>query len=242
MTNGPKRPKLTRTGKPRENTRAGGITRGEKHRVKTARGRKLSSTRWLHRQLNDPYVAAAKKDGYRSRAAYKLIELDEKFNFLYSARSVVDLGAAPGGWTQVALKRCKSDVKVIGIDLLEVESIAGATFLQMDFLSDEAEKELMKLIGGKTDVVLSDMAAATTGHRQTDHLRTQALVEAAVYFARDVLVDGGTFIAKVFSGGTSSDMLDMLKADFATVRHFKPPASRTGSPETYVVAEGFGKS
>nr|WP_210413821.1 RlmE family RNA methyltransferase [Luteithermobacter gelatinilyticus] len=236
-----KKPKLTRTGKPRM-THAAGITRGRKHRVKTAKGRRLSSTRWLERQLNDPYVAAAQRDGYRSRAAYKLIELDEKYHFLKDAHTVVDLGAAPGGWTQVASQRCPKDVRLVGIDLLPVDPIAGATILEMDFMADGADKALKKLIDGDADLVLSDMAASTIGHPQTDHLRTIALVEAAYFFARDVLSEGGAFVAKVFRGGTDHELLELMKGNFRSVRHYKPPASRPESPETYVVAQGFRKS
>ncbi|WP_321391432.1 RlmE family RNA methyltransferase [Emcibacter sp.] len=233
-----KRPKLTRTGKERKIS-GHGITSGKKERVHTARGRKLSSTRWLQRQLNDPYVAAARKEGYRSRAAYKLIEIDEKFHFLKNARTIVDLGAAPGGWTQVVMKRCPKDAVVVGIDILPMEPVAGATILEMDFLSEAAEKELSNLINGQADVVLSDMAAPTTGHKETDHIRTMALVEAAYYFAEDVLKPGGAFVAKVFAGGTNNELLDRIKGRFDTIRHYKPPASRTGSPETYLVAMGF---
>ena len=233
-----KRPKLTRTGKPRKIS-GHGITSGQKQRVHTARGRKLSSTRWLQRQLNDPYVAAAKREGYRSRAAYKLIELDEKFHFLKNAQTIVDLGAAPGGWTQVVAKKCSKDAVIVGIDILPMEPVAGATILEMDFLSEKAEAELSRLIGGEADLIISDMAAPTTGHKETDHLRTMALVEAAWYFAEDVLKKGGTFVAKVFAGGTNNELLDSMKGRFDSIRHYKPPASRTGSPETYLVAMGF---
>jgi 23S rRNA (uridine2552-2'-O)-methyltransferase len=233
-----KKPKLSKTGKPRQ-LDPRGIVRGEKARVKTARYRKSSSTRWLHRQLNDPYVAAAKRDGYRSRAAYKLIELDEKFNFLHGANSVVDLGAAPGGWTQVCAKLCAGDVGIIGIDLLDVDAVAGATFLKMDFTTDEAEQALLDLIEGPVDLVLSDMAAATTGHQNTDYLRTIGLVELAFHFGKKVLKKNGTFVAKVFAGGTDTILLDEIKLHFEKVRHFKPPASRSESKETYLVAQGF---
>ncbi len=233
-----KKPKLSKSGKPRQ-LDPRGIVRGEKTRVKTARYRKSSSTRWLQRQLNDPYVASAKRDGYRSRAAYKLIELDEKFNFLHGAKSVVDLGAAPGGWAQVAAKLCAGDVSIIGIDLLDVDAVAGATFLKMDFSTDEAEQALLDLIDGPVDVVMSDMAAATTGHQSTDYLRTIALVELAFDFAKKVLRKDGTFVAKVFRGGTDTKLLDEIKKHFKTVRHFKPPASRSESKETYLVAQGF---
>lgn len=236
-----KKPKLTGTGKERK-TDPRGLTRGAKHRVKTARKRKSSSTRWLQRQLNDPYVAAAQRDGYRSRAAYKLTELDERFHFLKGARSVVDLGAAPGGWTQVVTEKCNKQVKVAGIDLLEVEPIAGATFLEMDFTTEDAEKALLDLLDGPVDIVLSDMAAAATGHRPTDHIRTQELVELAFYFARDVLAENGIFVAKVFRGGADQDLLAEMRKSFDKVRHFKPAASRPESAETYLVAQGFRKS
>ncbi|MCP5381795.1 MAG: RlmE family RNA methyltransferase [Kordiimonadaceae bacterium] len=233
-----KKPKLSKSGKERK-LDPRGIVRGEKTRVKTARYRKSSSTRWLQRQLNDPYVAAAKRDGYRSRAAYKLLELDEKFNFLHGVKSVVDLGAAPGGWTQVAAKECAGDVRIIGIDLLEVAPVPGATMLKMDFTTDEAEKALLDLIDGPVGLVMSDMAAATTGHQNTDYLRTIALVELAFDFATKVLEKNGTFIAKVFAGGTDNKLLEDVKKRFKSVRHYKPPASRSESKETYLVAQGF---
>ncbi|MEZ5759266.1 MAG: RlmE family RNA methyltransferase [Emcibacteraceae bacterium] len=233
-----KKPKLSKSGKERK-LDPRGIVRGEKTRVKTARYRKSSSTRWLQRQLNDPYVAAAKRDGYRSRAAYKLLELDEKFNFLHGVKSVVDLGAAPGGWAQVAAKQCAGDVRIIGIDLLEVAPVPGAIMLQMDFTTDEAEKALLDLIDGPVDLVMSDMAAATTGHQNTDYLRTIGLVELAFDFATKVLVKNGTFVAKVFAGGTDNKLLEDVKKRFKSVRHYKPPASRSESKETYLVAQGF---
>jgi len=233
-----KKPKLSKSGKVRR-VDPRGIVRGEKTRVKTSKYRKTSSTRWLQRQLNDPYVAAAKRDGYRSRAAYKLIELDEKFGFLRGAKSVVDLGAAPGGWAQVASKECAGDVSIIGIDLLEVAPVAGATMLEMDFTTDEAEKALLDLIDGPVDVVMSDMAAATTGHQNTDYIRTHGLVELAFDFACKVLGENGTFVTKVFAGGTDNKLLAEMKKHFKTVRHFKPPASRSESKETYLVAQGF---
>jgi 23S rRNA (uridine2552-2'-O)-methyltransferase len=209
-------------------------------RVKTARGRKASSTRWLQRQLNDPYVAAAKRDGYRSRAAYKLIEINEKGQFLQSGDLVVDLGAAPGGWSQVAAQRVMPGGKVIAIDLLEMEPLPDVDVLQGDFLEDSGIAAVnAALEGRKANVVISDMAPATTGHRPTDHLRTVALAEAALDFACGVLAPGGTFVAKVFQGGAEREMLDLLKRAFATVRHVKPKASRPESPETYVLATGF---
>jgi 23S rRNA (uridine2552-2'-O)-methyltransferase len=234
-----KKPKLTRTGQERR-LDPRGIVRGAKTRVHTARRRKSSSTRWLQRQLNDPYVAAAQRDGYRSRAAYKLIELDEKFGFLKGAKSVVDLGCAPGGWTQVAVQKCSKNVKIVGIDLLEVDTIADATLLVMDFTEEGAEEELLKYVEGEAvDLVVSDMAAATTGHMGTDYIRTLDLVDLGFDFARKVLRQKGTYVAKVFRGGTEAELLKKLRANFETVKHFKPPASRSGSKETYMVAKGF---
>lgn len=215
------------------------IGRGPKVRVKTAKKRSTSSARWLERQLNDPYVAAAKREGYRSRAAYKLREMNDKFGFLKGVRRVVDLGAAPGGWTQVVGEVCGPATQVVGIDLLDVPPIPGAEIIKLDFLAPDAEARLMGLLGGQADVVLSDMAAATTGHRQTDHLRTMALVEAAFDFACKVLAPGGAFVAKVLRGGTENELLANIKRCFASVKHVKPPASRAGSTEMYVVAQGF---
>jgi 23S rRNA (uridine2552-2'-O)-methyltransferase len=211
---------------------------GLRTRVKTAKGRKVGSTRWLERQLNDPYVKRAKAEGYRSRAAYKLIELDERFGFLKGARRIVDLGIAPGGWTQVARQRLPHAV-IVGIDLLPTDPIEGATILLMDFMDDEAPDRLREALGGPADLVLSDMAANTVGHPQTDHLRTMGLVEAALDFAGDVLQPGGAFVAKVLAGGADSGLVAELKRRFATVKHAKPPASRKGSSEWYVVAQGF---
>lgn len=233
-----KKPKLSKSGKVRR-VDPRGIVRGEKTHVKTARYRKTSSTRWLQRQLNDPYVAAAQRDGYRSRAAYKIIELDEKFSFLHNIRSVVDLGAAPGGWAQVATQLCSGDVKIVGIDLLEVAALPGATFLEMDFTSDEAEKALLDLIDGPVDLVMSDMAAATTGHQNTDYIRTLGLAELAFDFAKKTLGKNGTFVTKVFAGGTDNTLLEDVRKNFNKVRHYKPPASRSESKETYLVAQGF---
>ena len=207
-------------------------------RVRTAKKRTASSTRWLQRQLNDPYVKQAKAEGYRSRAAYKLIELDEKFGLLKGASRIVDLGIAPGGWSQVARKQCPK-ANVVGIDLLETEPIDGVTIFQMDFMDDEAPRVLEEALGGKADLVMSDMAANTVGHKQTDHLRTMGLVEAAAWFAIENLAPGGTFLAKVLAGGTDKDLLDLLKKHFRTVKHAKPPASRKGSSEWYVIAQGF---
>lgn len=209
-----------------------------KERVKTARRRSTQSTRWLQRQLNDPYVKRAKAEGYRSRAAYKLIELDEKFGFLAGKRAVVDLGLAPGGWTQVVLKRLPK-AAVVGIDLLDVEPIAGATILKLDFTDDSAPEQLGAALGQQPDLVISDMAANTVGHKQTDHLRTMALVEMAADFAIENLLPGGDFVSKVFAGGTDHELLAVLKRHFRTVKHAKPPASRKGSVETFLVAQGF---
>jgi 23S rRNA (uridine2552-2'-O)-methyltransferase len=217
------------------------MTRGSgdtSKRVKTARGRKASSTRWLTRQLNDPYVRQAKAEGYRSRAAYKLIELDEKFGVLKGAHRVVDLGVAPGGWSQV-VRKLRPKAAIVGIDLLETEPLEGVTLLQMDFMADEAPAALTEALGGKADLVLSDMAANTVGHKQTDHLRTMGLVEAAAWFAVENLEPGGGFVAKVFAGGTDAEILALLKKHFRTVKHAKPPASRKGSSEWYVIAQGF---
>ena len=207
-------------------------------RVKTAKGRTASSNRWLSRQLNDPYVRQAKAEGYRSRAAYKLIELDEKFGVLKGVHRVIDLGVAPGGWSQVVRKR-RPKAAGVGIDLLETEPLEGVTLLQMDFMADEAPAALAAALGGKADLVLSDMAANTVGHKQTDHLRTMGLVEAAAWFAVENLEPGGAFIAKVFAGGTDAEILALLKKHFRTVKHAKPPASRKGSSEWYVIAQGF---
>jgi 23S rRNA (uridine2552-2'-O)-methyltransferase len=207
-------------------------------RVKTSRGRTPQSNRWLERQLNDPYVKRAKAEGYRSRAAYKLLELDEKFAFLKGVKRVVDLGLAPGGWAQV-VRKAAPKAAVVGIDLLPVDPIDGITILQMDFLDDAAPDRLIEELGGAPDLVLSDMAANTVGHPQTDALRTMALVETALAFAIDVLQPGGTFVSKVFAGGADSTLVAEMKRNFATVKHAKPPASRKGSVEWFVVAQGF---
>ncbi len=211
---------------------------GPRTRVRTAKGRRVSSTRWLERQLNDPYVKKAKAEGYRSRAAYKLVELDERFGFLKGAKRVVDLGVAPGGWAQVVRQRLPQAV-LVGIDLLPTDPIEGATLLQMDFMDDAAPEALKEALGGPADLVLSDMAANTVGHPQTDHLRTMGLVEAALDFACEVLAPGGAFVAKVLAGGADSNLVAELKRRFTTVKHAKPPASRKGSSEWYVVAQGF---
>ncbi|MCV0384247.1 MAG: RlmE family RNA methyltransferase [Erythrobacter sp.] len=207
-------------------------------RVKTARKRSASSTRWLERQLNDPYVKQAKADGYRSRAAYKLIELDEKFHLLQGVQRVVDLGIAPGGWSQVVRKKAPR-ASVVGIDLLPTEPIEGVTIFEMDFMADEAPAQLEAALDGPPDLVMSDMAANTVGHKQTDHLRTMGLVEAGAWFAIETLAKGGTFVAKVLAGGTDTELLKLLKSHFASVKHAKPPASRKGSSEWYVIAKGF---
>jgi 23S rRNA (uridine2552-2'-O)-methyltransferase len=207
-------------------------------RVKTARGRTASSNRWLERQLNDPYVKQAKAEGYRSRAAYKLLELDEKFRFLKGAKTVVDLGIAPGGWSQV-VRRKVPNASIVGIDLLPTDPIEGVTILEMDFMDESAPERLREALGGKADLVLSDMAANTVGHPQTDHLRTMGLVEAGLEFAAEMLRPGGAYVAKVLAGGTDSQLLAELKRHFATVKHAKPPASRKDSSEWYVVAQGF---
>ena len=207
-------------------------------RLRSAKKRSTSSARWLTRQLNDPYVRQAKADGYRSRAAYKLAELDERFGLLKSAQRVVDLGIAPGGWSQVVREKAPK-AAIVGIDLLPTDPIDGVTIFEMDFMADEAPAALEGALGAAPDLVLSDMAANTVGHKQTDHLRTMGLVEAAAWFAIDVLTPGGAFVAKVFAGGTDTELLTLLKRNFTTVKHAKPPASRKDSSEWYVVAQGF---
>lgn len=206
-------------------------------KVKTAKGRKLSSTLWLQRQLNDPYVQKAQMDGYRSRAAYKLKEINEKTGVIQKGMTVVDLGAAPGGWCQVALQEGASHV--IGMDLLPVDAMEGLTFLQMDFSTDEAPEALLALIDEGVDVVLSDLAPNTVGHKQTDHLRIMALVEMAYEFATEVLKPEGSFVAKVWQGGAQHELLAQMKKDFKTTKHIKPPSSRQDSSESFVVAQGF---
>jgi len=210
--------------------------------VKTGGKRKLSSKLWLERQLNDPYVAQAKREGYRSRAAYKLIEIDDKYRILKPGMSVVDLGAAPGGWSQIAARRvgaADGKGKVVAIDVLEMPEIAGVTFAQLDFLEPDAPAKLTAMLGGRADAVLSDMAANTTGHRKTDQLRLLGLVESAAAFASEVLNPGGTFLAKVFQSGADAELLAQLKRDFSSVRHVKPASSRQDSSERYVLATGF---
>lgn len=213
-------------------------TGGLRTRVKTARGRKIGSTRWLERQLNDPYVKQAKAEGYRSRAAYKLIELDERFGFLKGAKRVIDLGVAPGGWAQV-VRKTLPQASVVGIDLLPTVPLEGVTLLEMDFMDEKAPALLAEALGGPADLVLSDMAANTVGHPQTDHLRTMGLVEAGLLFATEILRPGGAFVAKVLAGGADSGLVAELKRNFTSVKHAKPPASRKGSSEWYVVAQGF---
>lgn len=216
-------------------------------KVKTARGRTISSTKWLQRQLNDPYVKRAKAEGYRGRAAYKIMELDDKYRFLVPGARVVDLGCAPGGWCQVAVKRVNAlgDKKgkrigtVLGVDLQELEPLAGAQMHTLDFLSDGADLQVKEWLNGEADVVMSDMAAAASGHKQTDHLRIIALCEAAAYFAFDVLTPGGTFIAKVLAGGAEGELMHILKRKFKTVANIKPPSSRSDSSEKFVVARGY---
>ena len=207
-------------------------------RLKTAKGRKVSSTRWLERQLNDPYVKRARAENYRSRAAYKLIELDERFGLLKGVKTVVDLGIAPGGWSQV-VRRKVPQAAVVGIDLLPTDPIEGVTILQLDFMADEAPAKLQEALGGPADLVLSDMAANTVGHPQTDHLRTMALVEAGLLFATEVLRPGGAYVAKVLAGGADNQLVAEMKRHFTAVKHAKPPASRKDSSEWYVVAQGF---
>ena len=207
-------------------------------KVRTAKKRSQSSTLWLQRQLNDPYVKQAKADGYRSRAAYKLLELDEKFNILRGSQRVIDLGITPGGWAQV-VRKVAPKAAIVGIDLLETDPIEGVTIFQMDFMDDDAPAALENALDGPPDLVMSDMAANTVGHKQTDHLRTMGLVEAGAWFAVETLAEGGTYIAKVLAGGTDKELLTLLKKHFKTVKHAKPPASRKGSSEWYVVAQGF---
>ncbi len=221
----------------------GGGQRQMRTNLKDARKHRPSSQRWLERQLNDPYVAASKREGYRSRAAYKLKEIDDRYHFLKSGQRVIDLGAAPGGWSQIAATKVKAlegKGQVVAIDYLGVEPIPGVEILELDFTAEDAENELKRrLRDGSADIVLSDMAAPTIGHTKTDHLRIMGLAEAAAAFAIDVLSPGGAFLCKVFQGGTERDLLDTLKRNFAVVRHVKPPASRSDSAELYVLATGF---
>ncbi len=207
-----------------------------KTKVRSAKGRKNSSTRWLQRQLNDPYVTRAEKDGYRGRAAYKLLEINEKLDFLKEGIKIVDLGSAPGGWSQVAGQK---GATIVACDLLEMDELAGVDFVQLDFMDDDAPDILKEMLGGLADVVMSDMAPNTIGHKQTDHLRIMAVVETAYYFAIEVLKPEGIFIAKVFQGGAQNTLMTELKKSFTSVRHIKPPASRKDSSESYLVASGF---
>jgi len=213
--------------------------RGLTTRLKTARGRTTSSQAWLNRQLNDPYVSAAQKEGYRSRAAFKLVQLDERFKLIKPGDRVVDLGAAPGGWTQVAVQRVGKGGNVLGVDINPMDPVPGATVIQLDFLSEGADRKVMDMLGGPVDVVLSDMASPATGHRQTDHIRIMALCEIALDFAIRVLRPGGHFACKVLKGGTENHLLTTMKQQFAEVKHAKPAASRQDSAESYVVALGF---
>lgn len=224
-----------------KNRGIGGIAsrRREAVRVRAKNNRSESSRKWLVRQLNDPYVAAAKEEGYRSRAAYKLLQLDEQFRLLRSGLRVVDLGAAPGGWSQVVAAKLKGNGKLVALDLLPILPIRGADILQLDFLADDAPAKLKTALGSNADLVLSDLAPSATGHARTDHLRVMMLAEAAAYFAIEVLAPGGAFVCKFFQGGAEKELLDILKRRFAKVRHAKPPASRAESSETYLVAQGF---
>jgi len=224
---------------PMASSTKGSGTRGLTVRVKTAKKRSNSSARWLQRQLNDPYVAKAKADGYRSRAAFKLVELDEKFGLLKPGHRVVDLGCAPGGWSQVAVAKVGEKGKVVGCDLLEVTPISGATLIVKDFTEDDAPDIMKELLGGRAHLVMSDMAANTTGHTATDHIRIMHLCELAYDFAKQVLAPGGAFVCKVLKGGAEGELLKMMRQDFAVVKHAKPSASRADSAESYVVATGF---
>jgi 23S rRNA (uridine2552-2'-O)-methyltransferase len=208
-------------------------------RLKPDKRRTPSSRAWLERQINDPYVARAKREGFRSRAAYKLSEIDDKFRLLKPGARIVDLGAAPGGWSEIAARRVGQTGRVVALDILDMKPVTGVEFLHLDFLDNSAPAQLKAMLDGKADVVLSDMAANATGHRQTDHLRIMALAEAAAEFAREVLTKGGAFLCKVLQGGTEATLLAELKLDFTTVKHVKPPASRSDSAELYLVARGF---
>ncbi|MFQ5439340.1 MAG: RlmE family RNA methyltransferase [Paracoccaceae bacterium] len=231
----------------RERKSSGRGTRDLRVRVKTAKGRRLSSTLWLQRQLNDPYVQRAQKEGYRGRAAFKILEIDDKFRFLVPGARVIDLGCAPGGWSQIAAARVnatgarkgKRVGRVIGVDLQDVDPIAGVELHVLDFMADDADRRAKDWLAGDADVVMSDMATASSGHKQTDHLRIMALCEAAAWFAFDVLAPGGTFVAKVLAGGAEGDLQKILKRSFTRVRNFKPAASRADSSEKFVVATGF---
>lgn len=230
-------PSGERRGRVTERMDKDNATRMMTHKVKTAKGRKISSKLWLERQLNDPYVKEAKIKGYRSRAAFKIQELDDKFKLIRPDSLICDLGAAPGGWTQIAIQRGAK--RVVGIDILPVETVAGAEIIEMDFMDEKAPDVLKDMLGGRPSLVMSDLAANTTGHKNTDHLKTIALVEAAADFAMDVLADGGSFVTKVFQGGAQHELLDRLRSRFEIVKHAKPKSSRAGSPEIYLVAKNF---
>ncbi len=233
-----KKPPSKKTSAPKTTARGA----QKKIRVKTLKNRTVSSARWLERQLNDPYVAAAKAEGYRSRAAFKLIQMNEDLKLLKPGQKIVDLGAAPGGWTQIAVEIVKPEKtggRVVAIDILDMPEVPGAEFICLDFMDNSAPEKLTKMIGGRADIVMSDMAPPTVGHKQTDHLRIMALAEAAYEFAREILVPGGVFLSKVFMGGAEKDFLNQLKRDFIKVKHVKPHASRADSSEMYVVALGF---
>jgi 23S rRNA (uridine2552-2'-O)-methyltransferase len=233
------KPKGTKSSSGRSLSDASLSGRQEKVRVKTAGKRSISSARWLERQLNDPYVAEAQKRGLRSRAAFKLIELDDKYKLLRKGQRVLDLGAAPGGWSQIAAERVGPKGRVLAVDILEMDPLPGVQVMQQDFMADEAPDRIRAALDGPADLVLSDMAAPTIGHTRTDHLRIMALAEAAYQFASEVLAPGGAFVCKLFQGGATKDLLDLLKRDFEQVRHVKPPASRADSAEIYVIATGF---
>jgi 23S rRNA (uridine2552-2'-O)-methyltransferase len=230
---------MTKAKPPKPPAKSTPVSRMTTVRVKAKRNRSISSTAWLNRQLNDPYVAAAKNDGYRSRAAYKFLQMDERYKLLRPGIRVVDLGAAPGGWSQVVAAQLDGKGQVIALDILPMDPIEGVTFFHADFMAEDSPQKLMNALRGKADLVLSDMAAPTTGHSRTDHIRIMALAEAAYDFASRVLAPNGAYVCKLFQGGAEKTLLDVLKRDFATVRHAKPEASRKESSETYVVAQGF---
>jgi len=231
------KPTTERRGRMTEKMDKDNATRMMTHKVKTAKGRKISSKLWLERQLNDPYVKEAQIKGYRSRAAFKIMHLDDQFKLIKRDSLICDLGCAPGGWTQIAIERGAK--RVVGIDILPVETVAGAELIEMDFMDEKAPEVLKTMLGGAPSLVMSDLAANTTGHKNTDHLKTIALVEAAADFAMDVLVQGGDFVTKVFQGGAQSDLLNRLRGRFEVVKHAKPKSSRAGSPEIYLVAKNF---
>jgi 23S rRNA (uridine2552-2'-O)-methyltransferase len=230
---------MTKTPSGKSRANPSGRSRGKTVNVKTSRGRKPSSTQWLRRQLNDPFVAEAKRLGYRSRAAFKIIWLDDKYNLIKRSRRIVDLGSAPGGWTQVIAARAPKNAEIVAIDILEMDQVEGATFMQMDFMTDEAEAKLLSLINGKVNLVVSDMANSATGHKQTDHLKTMAMCETAFDFAKKTLAPGGAFVAKVLRGGTEGELLADMKKYFKKIHHAKPDSSRSSSTELYLVGLGF---